>query len=361
MYVVEKCKCSGCLACREICPVGAIDVIKDEEGFRYPKINEKKCIHCGKCYNLCAVKREKIEFEKEPLKVIGAKIKDEQERMTSRSGGIFIALANEILEQDGVVYGCKLGEDLEVHHARASNKKEVNAFKGSKYVKSDLRDVYHEVKEDLKNHRKVLFSGTGCEVAGLKVALNGMDSENLYTCDLICHGTPSPLIYREYIKFMEEKEKYKMINIDFRDKSLGWGTHNETLRFQNKEITTNYYTELFYSHYALRPSCYCCQFSNMDRISDITIGDFWGIDKEDINFYDEKGVSLVLLNSKKGENLWEKVNHQANWIEVQNDYYRQHNLHSSSERPENRERFWEEYRKNGFEYIMKKYAKYEGE
>lgn len=361
MYVVEKSKCSGCLACREICPVSAIDVIKDEEGFQYPQINENRCIQCGKCYKLCAVKREKIELEKQPLRIIGAKVKDEQERMTSRSGGIFMALANEILKQNGVVYGCKLGENLEVHHARATNKKEVNAFKGSKYVKSNLKDVYHEVKEDLKNHRKVLFSGTGCEVAGLKVALNGMDSENLYTCDVICFGVPSPLIYQEYIKFMEEKEKNKIISIDFRDKSLGWSTHNETLVFSDRKITTNYYASLFGSCYMLRPSCYNCQFTNMSRVSDITIGDFWGIDKENKDFYDEKGVSIVLVNTARGSKLLEHILDETNWITVNNRNYLQPRLQFPSLKPNDREKFWEEYRKNGFEYIMKKYVKYEGE
>ncbi len=355
MYVVEKSKCSGCLACKEICPVGAIDVIEDEEGFQYPQINEKKCINCGKCRRLCAVKREKVDFQKKPITIIGAKVKEEQERMTSRSGGAFMAMADYILKEKGIVYGCKLGRNLEVYHARATNKEEVNEFKGSKYVKSNLKNVYHEVKEDLRNHKKVLFSGTGCEIAGLKTALNEMDTKNLYTCDVICFGVPSPLIYQEYIRFMEEKEKDKIINIDFRDKSLGWSTHNETLVFRKKKVTADSYAKLFGSCYALRPSCYHCQFTNMDRVSDITIGDFWGIDKENKEFNDERGVSIILVNTEKGTELLEHILDMTNWITVHNENYLQPRLQFPSLKPNDREAFWKDYKENGFEYIMKKY------
>lgn len=354
--------CSGCKACVEICPTKAIFMYKDEEGFEYPQIDKEKCINCGKCKRLCSFKRENIEHSKLPRTIIGAKIKDENERITSRSGGLFIALANYILSQNGVVYGCKLGQDLEVHHARATTKQEIDQFKGSKYVKSNLKEVYSKIKQDLKEGKMVLFSGTSCEVAGLKVVLKGIDTSKLYLCDIICHGVPSPLIYEEYIKFIENREGKKVKNIDFRDKSFGWSTHKETLTFENnKKISVNYFTELFYSHHILRPSCFNCQFCNMDRVSDITMGDFWGIEKENKNFHDDVGTSLVLVNTVKGHQLIEYIMKDIHWISVYSKHYMQHNLQYPSIKPQNRNEFWEDYKQNGFEYIMKKYAGFEGD
>lgn len=352
--------CSGCTACKEICPVGAIDMIEDEEGFIYPKIIEEKCINCGKCQRLCAFNRANIEKTKLPRAIMGVKIRDQEERKTSRSGGMFIAMANHIINESGVVYGCKLGENLEVHHSRGKTKDEIDEFKGSKYVKSNLKNVYSEVKEDLMQEKKVLFSGTSCEISGLNATLKNVDTSNLYTCDIICHGVPSPLIYQEFIKFMENKEDDKILNINFRDKNFGWGAHKETLIFKDKKVTTNYYTELFYSHNMLRPSCYNCQFSNMDRVSDITIGDFWGIEKENEKFYDDNGISLILVNTLKGQKIFEDIIENIHYIPVYSQHYMQHNLQYPSVKPENRERFWKEYKQNGFEYIMNKYAGYKG-
>lgn len=352
----NKRMCSGCTACKEICPVNAIEMSKDEEGFLYPKISQDKCINCGMCAKLCPFKRKNIDHAKLPKNIIG--VKHLEERKTSRSGGMFSAMSNYILQENGVIYGCILGENLEVFHTRAESKKEADKFKGSKYVKSDIKDVYSQVKEDLEQGKKVLFSGTGCEIAGLNVALGGMNTKNLYTCDLICHGVPSPLIYKEFIEFMEEKEKDKILHIDFRDKSFGWSSHKETLTFQNKKITTSYYTELFYSHYILRPSCYNCQFSNMDRVADITIGDFWGIKEENEQFYDEDGISLVLVNTEKGEKIVKNIIDDIEYIPVYTKSYMQHNLKEPSVEPQNREKFWNDYKENGFEYIMKEYAKY---
>ena len=354
----NKGMCSGCTACREICPVGAINMEEDEEGFIYPKIEEEKCINCGKCQRECAFNRKNIEKTKLPRAIMGVKIKDKEERKTSRSGGMFIAMANHIIETSGVVYGCKLGDNLEVHHSKAKTKEEVDGFKGSKYVKSNLKDVYKEVKEDLKEGKKVLFSGTSCEIAGLNTILKDIDTTNLYTCDIICHGVPSPLIYKEFIKFMESRENDKILSINFRDKNFGWSTHKETLVFKDKKVTTNYYTELFYSHYILRPSCYNCQFSNMDRVSDITIGDFWGIEKENETFYDDNGISLILVNTLKGQKMLESIIDKIHYIPVYSKHYMQHNLQYPSVKPENRDEFWKDYKQNEFEYIMNKYAKY---
>lgn len=355
---INKGMCSGCSACKEICPVSAIVMTEDEEGFLYPKIIQEKCIDCGKCQRLCAFNRQNIEKVKLPRAIMGVKIKDENERKTSRSGGMFIAMANYIIKNSGVVYGCKLGKDLEVYHSRAITKEEIDQFKGSKYVKSNLKNIYNEVKEDLIQGNKVLFSGTACEIAGLNTTIKGIDTTNLYTCDIICHGVPSPLIYKEFINFMEETEGQKIINIDFRDKSLGWYVHKETIKFQNKKLTSDYYSRLFSSDYALRPSCYNCQFSNMNRVSDITIGDFWGVEKENEKFYDNNGISLVLVNTLKGQKMIENIIEKLHYIPVYSQHYMQHHLQYPTAEPENRNVFWQDFKENGFEYIMKEYAGY---
>lgn len=360
MYVVEKEQCCGCLACKEICPVDAINIVVDKEGFEYPEIDNNKCIQCGKCRRMCAINRKNIDENKKPISIIGVKAKNEEDRITSRSGGLFITMAKAVLNENGVVYGCKLGKNLDVYHSRATTLKEITEFQGSKYVKSDLKNVYNEVKEDLKNNKKVLFSGTGCQIAGLNAVLNESDTTNLYTCDLICFGVPSPLIYKEYIRFIEEKENDKLISINFRDKSLGWSGHQETLKFESKKMTVNYYASIFYSTHTLRPSCFNCKFANMDRVSDITIGDFWGIDKEDREFYDEKGVSLALINTEKGKKLIEKIGKDIHFIIVNSENYKQPRLMKPSTKPIDRDNFWKEYEDNGFGYIMKKYAKYGG-
>lgn len=362
MNVIDKKICTGCLACIHLCPVGAITIIEDLDGFKYPKIDSSKCVNCGKCRNSCITNTRKINHKKKSIKLLGIKIKNEEERLTSRSGGVFVALSNYILSKNGVIYGCQLGENLEVHHSRATNSEEIKKFKGSKYVKSNLKNIYIQVKKDLENGIKVLFSGTPCEIAGLYTFLKDINKNNLYTCDIICHGTPTPLVYKDFIKFMEKTENSKIINIDFRDKKFGWASHKETLFFNNKnQISTTYYTELFYSHYTLRPSCFNCKYSNMDRISDITIGDFWGIDKENKNFDDNKGVSLVIINNEKGEELLNQILPDINFINVDIDSpnYLQSNLIKPSTQPKDIENFWKEYREKEFEYILKKYTQYE--
>ena len=360
MDVINKSICTGCLACVKICPVHAINIVTDDTGFKYPQINPELCIKCGKCHNSCITNNREINKNKEPIKVLGVKIKDNEERLKSRSGGIFSKLSNHILSQNGIVYGCVLGNDLEVHHSRAGNEVEAQRFKGSKYVKSNLKNVYKEVEQDLQDDKKVLFSGTPCEVAGLYTSLNNISKDNLYTCDIICHGTPSPLIYQEFINFMEGVENEKIKHINFRDKQFGWNSHTETLEFETKKVSTEYYKELFYSHYVLRPSCFNCQFANMDRISDITIGDFWGIDEENKEFNDNKGVSLVIVNTKKGEKLIQEILDDIHFITIdtKSQNYLQANLQKPSEAPENINQFWEEYKNYGFNYIIEKYGKY---
>ena len=233
----KKSECSGCTACKCSCPQNAIEMIYDEEGFKYPLINKEKCIECGICYNICP--NIKKSEENTIIEAYGAKHKNETERFTSRSGGVFIAISDYIIELGGVVYGVELKENFEVEHSRAINKEQRDKFKGSKYIQSDMKDIILDIKNDLQNGKMVLFSGTPCQVAGVKASISKRYYENLYTCDLICHGVPSRKIFRDYLKYVENKENKKIKNFIFRNKKFGWDSHFETFIFEdNTELST---------------------------------------------------------------------------------------------------------------------------
>lgn len=357
---MNKSECNGCTACMNICPKKAITMEKDEEGFLYPKINEEKCVKCGICKNICTLIHNKKQ--QNILKgVYGVKIKDESKRATSRSGGIFRSISDDIINDKGTVYGAAFDENLNVIHKKINNIEDLDLLSGSKYVQSDLKETFNEVEKDLKNNLKVLYSGTACQIAGLKAYLDTkkVDTKNLYTCDVVCHGVPSPKLYKDYLKFIEKKYKNKIVKFNFRDKKFGWAAHRETIVLNNnKEFSSNYYTSLFYSNNALRPSCYECQFANLNRISDITIADFWGIDNINKNFNDNRGVSLVLVNNEKGQELFEQTKYKLNYIECEINQCMQPNLRKPTEKPNCRQNFWDDYEKKGFNYILKQYTNY---
>ena len=354
----NKKQCRGCTACVNICPVKAIQMLEDEEGFKYPKINKNKCINCRACEKICP--NVKKNLKNSIQKTYGVKHKNEEERKTSRSGGIFVALSDYILSLNGAIYGAQLNDDFTVSHGRAENKNERNRFKGSKYIQSDLGDTIQKVKQDLVKGKKVLFSGTACQVAAVNESVPEKYRENLYTCDLICHGVPSPKIFREYLIYIEKREGKKIKKFDFRDKRFGWSGHYETAIFQdNTEITTQYFKNLFYRHNILRPSCYECNYANTHRPADITIADFWGIEKISPEFMDEKGVSLVIINNDKGEKWFDNLKKDLNYIEcdVEKCIECTYTLNQPTPISEERENFWEDYYNNNFEYIIDKYAK----
>ena len=353
--ILEKNKCCGCTACYSICPTQAIKMELDTEGFRYPIIDESKCIKCGKCVSVCPGLRENIQKESEHC--YAAKVREDDIRKNSSSGGVFSKLATFVEEHDGVIYGAAFNENFEVIHQRAENEKEWCKFKKSKYVQSDLNDTFLKVKQDLEQKRYVLFTGTPCQVAGLKAYLEKCNTELLITCDIVCHGVPSPGIWKEYIGYIENVYQKEVSQIDFRNKEIG-GWHNSSLAFfaKNNEMifakkhNENMFSKLFFSHYIMRTSCYQCQYSNYKRLGDITLGDYWGIEKVYPEFDDNKGVSLVLINSEKGYRIWKEVCQNVNYIEVTKEECQQPNLVKASFRPFNRELFWKAYHKRGWLY-----------
>lgn len=293
------------------------------------------------------------------MKSFAVKHKDLDIRLASRSGGCFTAISDYVLEQGGVVYGCYLNEQLVAVHGRATTKEERNRFRGSKYVQSDKRDTFLQVKQDLKNGLFVLFSGTTCEVAGLRAFLKNVDSTRLILVDILCHGVPSPLLWEKYKEYCQNKVGSPASAANFRDKrKFGWASHFETLRFQSgKEYSSKDYACIFYSHYGLRPSCYHCRYKNINHPSDFTLADCWGIGKNMPRFDDNKGVSLLLVNTEKAQILFDSINTCFDYKEVDIKDYMQLPLRSACHVNNNkRSRFWKELATNSFSYIVNKYG-----
>ena len=353
----KKSNCSGCTTCMNICPINAIQMVEDKEGFLYPKIDKNKCIKCGACIKICPNIKE--DTTNSIRATYGVKHKNEKERLTSRSGGVFIALSDYILNLNGTVYGAKLNEDFKVFHDRAETIEQRNEFKGSKYIQSNMNNIAKSVKKDLKKGKKVLFSGTACQVAGIKAFIPENLQENLYTCDLICHGVPSQKIFFEFLKYIEGISGKKIKKFNFRDKSFGWETHYETTIFEDEtKLTTQYFRNLFYGHNILRPACYECNYANTHRPADITIADFWGIEEIAPEFLDQKGVSLTIVNSQKGEKWIDEIKEDLDIIECDIDECIKHTytLNQPTPKPDTRGQFWTDYREKDFEYIIKTYA-----
>lgn len=317
-FLKNKQDCCGCSACLNICPNNCIKMKADNEGFLYPYIKEKEnCTNCKACEKVCPIVKDDVR-EIIP-EVYACKNKNEIEREESSSGGIFTLLAKQILKKNGVVYGALFDERFNVYHNKIDNEDELYKLRGSKYTQSNIGDCYKTVKNDLINDKKVLFSGTPCQIAGLKSFLK-KDYENLYTVDVVCHGVPSPKVYSLYIDYIEKKYNSKIKKFTFRSKEEGWKNYKLKFEFENGKIFSQYgYENLYMRGFTrdlyIRPSCNNCKFKNFMSGSDITLGDYWGIDKVLKDFDDNKGISLVCINSNKGKNLFESV---LNKIETRN-------------------------------------------
>lgn len=294
---------------------------------------------------------------KELKGVYAVKHKSESVRSNSRSGGIFTALSDKVLEDNGVVYGCILVNNINAVHFRAENKEQRNKMRGSKYIQSDLGDIFKSVKKDLDNDVYVLFSGTSCQIAGLKNYLN-KNYVNLICVDIVCHGVPSPLIWEKYVKWQEEKNKSLVTEIDFRNKvKFGWRAHVETLKMENgKTVNSDVFTMLFYKHNILRPSCYKCPFKKIHHPGDITIADYWGIENVAPEFDDNKGVSLVLVNTDKGLSLFDEVKNHILWKETKIENSMQDPLRFPFPKPSTRDEFWNDFQSKDFDSFLYKYC-----
>lgn len=311
-YLKEE--CTGCTACEHICPKGSISMVSiDNEGFKYPVIDLDTCIKCGLCEKVCPVEFPKYENSNNP-EVYATYIKDEKERQSSSSGGLFFIIAKWILANNGIVYGAAFVENFKLKHVGVDNLSELEKLRGSKYVQSDLGDVFTKVKENLKNNRWVYFVGTPCQVAGLKSYLL-KDFERLITSDLVCHGVPSQMLFDKHLSFLERKEKKEVVSYQFRNNKK-WGGC-EIVHYRNnrgniieKKLPTYSLSPYLYSFmygYTSRYACYNCKFAKIPRQGDITLGDFWGVKDFFPDIDTTKGVSLITINTNKGDLLWEEV------------------------------------------------------
>lgn len=295
----------------------------------------------------------------EKPKVYAVKHKKEDIRAASRSGGIFTALSDLILANGGIVYGCVLTEEYTAVHIRAESPEDRDRMRGSKYIQSELGDTFRNIKNDLDAGKEVLFSGTSCQVAGLKQFL-GKECDNLFCVDIVCHGVPSLAVWKKYLHWQEQRNHGKTIKVDFRNKKdFGWHAHVETLWFDNeKSSSSSVFKTLFYGHLILRPSCYECPYKSIIHPGDITIADYWGIEKAAPEFDDNKGVSLVLINNENGAKIFEQVKNQLTWKRTRLEDSLQPPLKAPFPKPENREQFWDDFQNKPFEFVATKYGGY---
>lgn len=293
------------------------------------------------------------------MKAYAVKNKDISTRMKSRSGGVFPTLSDFILDNNGTVYGCVLDNNLQAVHIRATTKEERDKMCGSKYVQSNKGNIFSQIKSDLKDGKYVLFSGTSCEIDGLRAFIGEALSSKLLLVDIICHGVPSPKIWNSYLSYVADNNGSQVINADFRNKKdFGWAAHKETLYLADStKYTSSDYASIFYSHMALRPCCSKCPYTSVNRYSDITLADCWGIDKTLPDFSDNKGVSLIIVSTPKGENVLNNILPHIEFIEVDiNDFLQRPLLGPAKISQTKRQKFWKNFESKPFSYIVSKYG-----
>ena len=313
--------CCGCSACMVKCPYDAIEMQPDIMGFVYPQIDENKCVNCGLCLKVCQFK---ISYDRhgkiDVPKVFALRNKDKSELNKSQSGAAFFTIAKRLLQEHGfVIYGVGLDENFLAVYKSAKTVDELENLRGSKYIQSRFFfECFKKIEKNLSEGKKVLFSGTPCQVAGLLAVIPFSLRETLYTIDIICHGVPAPNAWSQYIKWIERKYKKKVIAVDFRDKTYGWHSCRESFYFtDSQKVSRDSFRHFLMSdsHFCTRPACAKCPFTNTKRIGDLTIGDYWGWEKKHNEFNDDKGVSLVMVNSVKGDETLQLIKDDVLMIE----------------------------------------------
>lgn len=345
-------KCVGCKSCEQSCPKCCISMVENKEGFWYPVVDEINCVQCGKCLKICPV--ENTEMHRNNPRTIWAwRNKNDTDIMRSASGGAADSAAKAVLQMGGIVYGAAYDERLVVSHIEVDSDIEREKIQSSKYVQSDPKDSYSKVKQRLSEGKIVLYTGTPCQIAGLYAFLGG-DKSNLYTVDLICHGVPSPKFFKRYIEYQNKQTAGRVIYFNFRSKDKrGWGTQyllKTKTKTKTKTLSLDRYGKHFLDGDCYRESCYQCAYANTNRVGDITVGDFWGIVKCHPEFNSPKGVSSVFVNTEKGYGLFKKMKVFADIVPVtlEEAMVKQGNLVNPSQRPANRNVFYQSIDEDGF-------------
>lgn len=361
----NKSQCCGCNACGDVCAKKAISFKTDIEGFWYPEVDKELCVDCGLCDKVCPVihKADMIERYDTP-KVFAAYTKDERIRIDSTSGGIHSMLAHAMYEKDAYVGGAVYNDDHTVSQIVDNNPGRLDDIRSSKYLQSDSTGVYREIKNLLKEGKNVFFCGCPCQIHALYNVLGNKDYENLVTCDFICRGVNSPKVFLKYMDMLEKQYGAKATKIKFKAKQWGWHNFSMRVNFANgKEYCKDRWHDLFFVGYLqagnfTRPSCYECRFKGFPQKADITLADFWGIEKVDKSMDQDKGTSLVMVNSDKGKALFDSIKDKINWREFTIDDAKHGNPAMDSSLQEakpNRKEFFEDLDKLSFEEVAKRH------
>lgn len=345
-FWLSKEECCGCGACANVCPKTCITMKADKEGFLYPQIDPIACITCNSCEKVCPVASFTVEPQNRQPEAYAAYHKDETIRLASSSGGVFSALAEEILDAGGVVFGAAMVEDqCAVCHIAVETVDGLDALRGSKYLQSNIGKTYWQAREFLEQGRQVLFSGTPCQVEGFKSYL-GKEYSGLLCVDLICHGVPSPKLWGKYVHFRQQCAGAPVERTFFRHKKYGWKGYALLQEYSNHEVyeqvfTKDLFMQMFLQSICLRPVCYDCPFKKLNRVSDVTLADFWSCGDYCPDMDDDKGLSLVLVHSNVGAAVLDRVASKLVLRKMDAKQVTDTNfpLHSSFKKPHDRDEF----------------------
>ncbi len=358
---VSRILCTGCRACEAVCPHRAITFVLGEDRFLYPEAGER-CTSCGLCLSVCPVLNESAPIDRDEISLIAARNRNEEVLKSSSSGGVFFELAKTVIEYHGVVFGAAWNAAFRLNHRAVESLKELPTLMGSKYVQSDIGDCYRQAKRYLDEGREVLFSGTPCQIRGLRAYLR-KEYDRLYTVDLVCHGVPSQDSFDRYIAAEQRKVGSPLAQVDFRNKSSGWRDFSVRLSFENGTVVTNQvrddlFMRAFLKNLTLRSSCYDCRANKYRSGSDITLGDFWNIEKISETYTDDRGVSGVMLKTKKGHQLFARLKNDFMCETHEVDSFVKYNavVETSVQQPTTRDVYLKQLQTRSFERLDSRFV-----
>lgn len=360
----DKQECCGCGACVQKCPRQCIEEVEDTEGFMYPRVDKTRCIDCSLCEKVCPVINQNPESK--PLKVLAGWNRDEKVRMESSSGGIFTLLAEQTIDRGGIVFGARFDENWNVVHSYTECMEGLAAFRGSKYVQSRIGAAFRQAEKFLQQGRQVLFTGTSCQIAGLHRFL-GKEYDNLFSMDIVCHGVPSPGVWKKYLEKLvaDLSPDSRISGIYFRDKCTGWkefsfsvhlSSQGKTIQYSEK-FYRNKYMRGFLANLYLRPACYRCPSKSGKSGADITLADFWGVEHMMPRLDDDKGTGLILVNTAKGKCMYNKLPTISEEVPYKQAFAGNHAIEISASAPLQREYFFDKLGTEDFSRLVGRLTK----